>query len=463
MSSGVAYSKSNDSKNKTSKSSSKKKSAKNLNKKEKVKNNPQKKAKEAKANNLKTQKKNEKSTSKKSQFILNDEDKANEEIAQKSKIEKSDSSENRSAKIAQNLQEAQFYFLLDADTKEVLLAKNPDSRIPPSSMTKVMTAYVVFDQVKKGRIRLDNQCVVGKDAWKKYGSSMFLNYGDIVTIDELVSGLLAVSGNDAAIALAESTAGGIDKFVDLMNQKAQELGLTNSHFKNPHGLFEEDHYMSVRDLATLTSRIYQDFPQYSHYLGIQEFTYRHITQRNRNPLIKGNYEGVLGGKTGHTDAGGYGVVAAAKRDDRMLIAVVNKVPTPKKRAALIFDLMDYGFDNFNKLSLFSKNQPVAKVKTWLGAKSKINAVVDRDIAISVPHGKNDQDVKVKLQYKEPLYAPIAKGDNIGTMKIEVQGYKNFEYPIYAEESVEKAGYLKRIVQITRYKISGITQFFNNNK
>lgn len=379
--------------------------------------------------------------------------------------EKSDepvSPEARNAKMIRDLQEAQFYFLLDADTKEVLLSKNPDARIPPSSMTKVMTAYVVFDQVKNGRVSLENQCMIGKDAWRKSGSSMFLNYGDIVTIDELMRGLLAVSGNDAAIALAETTAGGINNFVGLMNQKAKDLGLTNSHFKNPHGLAEEGHYMSVRDLATLTSRIYQDFPQYSHYLGIQEFTYRNIKQINRNPLIKGNYEGVLGGKTGHTDAGGYGVLGAVKRDDRMLIAVVNKAPTPKKRAALIVDLMDYGFDNYNKLTLFNKGQEVTDIPTWLGSDSEVKATVNDDVAFNLPRGKVLDNINVTVKYKGPLYAPVAKGDKIGTLLVEIKGYKNLEYPLFAKESVDKAGYLKRINQILRYKMAGISKIFDAN-
>lgn len=361
------------------------------------------------------------------------------------------------------LQEAQFYFLLDADTREVLLAKNPDVRIPPSSMTKVMTAYVVFDQIKNGRISFNNQCMIGKDAWRKSGSSMFLNYGDVVTVDELMQGLLAVSGNDAAIALAETTAGGINNFVALMNQKAKDLGLNNSHFKNPHGLYEDDHYMSVRDLATLTARIYSDFPQYSHYLGIHQFTYRNITQHNRNPLIKGKYDGILGGKTGHTDAGGYGVLAAVKRDDRMLIAVVNKAPTPRKRASYITELMDYGFENYNKLTLFTKDQQVTTIPTWLGSKADVEAVTDSDVSFNIPRGKSLDSILAKVKFNGPLYAPVAKGEQVGTLTVEVRGYKNFEYPLFAKESVDKAGYLKRINQILRYKMAGLFRLFDTSE
>jgi len=207
-----------------------------------------------------------------------------------------------------NLKSHNFYFLQDFDTGEILLERNADVRLAPSSMTKIMTAYVVIDQIKQGKISLDSKCLIGKDAFRKRGSSMFLNYGDIVSIDQLLQGLLAVSGNDASIALAESTAGGVDKFVALMNFKAHELGLKNSHFKNPHGLNEDGHYMSIRDLAIVLAHFYKDFPEFEPYLSIQEFTYADVTQRNSNPLIKMHYDGLVGGKTGYTNDGGYGVV-----------------------------------------------------------------------------------------------------------------------------------------------------------
>lgn len=354
--------------------------------------------------------------------------------------------------ISKVLQDAQFYFLIDADTKEVLLSKNADQRIAPSSMTKLMTAYVVFDQIKKGRISFDNQCLIGKDAWRKSGSSMFLNYGDVVSIEDLVKGLLVVSGNDAAIALSESTAGSTENFVTLMNIKAKELGMKNSHFKNPHGLAEDDHYMSLRDLSTLAIRLYQDFPQYSHYFGISEFTYGKIKQLNRNPLIKGNYDGVVGGKTGHTNEGGYGVIGIVKRDHRRLIAVVNKARTPKQRASTITALLDYGFEDYKKLVLFQKDQPVAKIQTWLGKKSQVEVVTNQEISLNIPRDKLLEDVRVSVKYKGPVYAPIVRGMKIASLVIEVKGYKNFEYSLFAKEKVDKVGYLRRINQILRYKI-----------
>jgi D-alanyl-D-alanine carboxypeptidase (penicillin-binding protein 5/6) len=361
--------------------------------------------------------------------------------------------------LPRQLQDAQFYFLIDGDTKEVILSKNADVRISPSSMTKMMTAYVVFDQVRKGNISFNNQCLIGKDAWRKSGSSMFLNYGDVVTIEELLKGLLVVSGNDAAIALAEAAGGGYNNFINLMNAKAREIGLKNSHFRNPHGLNEEGHYMSLRDLAMLAIHIYQDFPQYSHFFSITEFTYGNITQKNRNPLIKENYDGVVGGKTGHTNQGGYGVIGIVKRDHRRLIAVVNKAKTPKQRSQIITELFDYGFDNYKKLVLFEKGQDIAYLPTWLGLKDKISVVTNQQIALNILRTSSLDDVKVKVKFKGPIHAPIANGAKIADLVIEVKGYKNFEYSLFAKERVDKVGILEKISIITRYKFNN---FINKN-
>ncbi|MBM5782546.1 MAG: D-alanyl-D-alanine carboxypeptidase [Pelagibacterales bacterium] len=359
---------------------------------------------------------------------------------------------NESPKVSKKLQEAQFYFLFDPQTSQVLLSKNADLRIAPSSMTKIMTAYVVFDQIKKGRVSLDKQCFVSKNAWRKSGSSMFLNYGDMVSIDDLLKGLLAVSGNDASIALAEAVAGSLGNFIDLMNIKARELNLINSHFANPHGLNEPRHYMSIRDLAYLTARFYQDFPQYAGYLGIESFTYGKITQINRNPLIKKHYDGILGGKTGHTDDGGYGVVGAVKRDNRMLIAVVNKARTPRLRSDTITELFDYGFANYKKYSFFNSGSEIANLKTWLGNSPEVKAVVKDEVTFSLPITASPQNLSMKVEYKGPIYAPIKQGDKVATLIIKMNNQKVMEYPLYAKESMDKVGYFGKLNQILRYKM-----------
>jgi D-alanyl-D-alanine carboxypeptidase (penicillin-binding protein 5/6) len=351
------------------------------------------------------------------------------------------------------LSKANFYFLIDPDTREILLQKNADLRLAPSSMTKVMTAYVVFDQVKNGRIKLTNQCLIGRDAWKKRGSSMFLNYGDIVSIDDLIQGLLAVSGNDAAIALAETTAGGFGNFISLMNSKAKELGLKNSHFKNPHGLNEEGHYMSLRDLAVLMARIYSDFPEFSHYLAIQEFSYHGVVQGTRNPLLKNNYDGAVGGKTGHTNEGGYGMVGIVKRDNRRLIAVVNKTKTPKQRAILVTELMNYGFEKYKKITLFKKGESVARLKTAIGKRGSVSAVALQEVAFNIPREKAVDFIDVKVKYKSPLIAPIQARSNIAELLIDVKGYKKFQFPLVAKNEIKKAGFIRKMIFLFKYKMS----------
>ena len=357
---------------------------------------------------------------------------------------------------------ADYYFLMDPDTQEVLLQKNADVRLAPSSMTKIMTAYVLFDQISQGRLNLSNQCLIGNEARKKRGSSMFLNYGDVVSVEDLIKGLLAVSGNDASIALAESSAGSVEKFVALMNLKAKEIGLKNSHFQNPHGLNEDGHYMSLRDLGTLISHIYQDFPQFAPYLSIKEFTYRSITQSNHNPLLERNYDGVVGGKTGYTGDGAYGVVASVKRNNRRLVAVVNKVKTPKLRATLITELFDYGFDEYKKLTLFQKDQPVAKLKMWMGNKSEVEVAPNQEISFNVPAEKQLENIKVKINYLGPIYAPIAKGAKIATMKIEIKNYKTLEYSLFAKENVDKSGLFRRMSQVLRYKLRSFLKHIGFN-
>ena len=353
--------------------------------------------------------------------------------------------------VYQNINQGKYYFLMDMDNKEILLSKNADERIPPSSMTKLMTAYVVFDQIKKGVVRLDNRCMIGKDAWRKTGSSMFLNYGDVISIEDLLKGLLAVSANDAAIALAQTTAPSYDSFIKLMNSKAQELNMKNSHFMNPHGLHENGHYMTLRDLATLATRLYEDFPEYSKFLGIPEFTYHKITQRNRNPLIKKNYDGTLGGKTGHTNQGGYGVVAVVKRENRRLVAVVNKAPNPKLRENIITELFDFGFENYKKINFFEKNEVVAKINVWLGTKRRVEAIIKDQIDFNIPRNKSTEDIKIHTEFKSPLYAPVEKDSKIGTLFVEIKGLKTIKYDLYAKENIDKVGYIRKIKRVLEYK------------
>lgn len=353
-----------------------------------------------------------------------------------------------------NIKRHDFVFLMDYDTKEVLLSKNSDTRLAPSSMTKLMTAYVVADQIKKGKVSLENECIIGRDAWRKRGSSMFLNYGDIVSIDKLLKGLLAVSGNDAAVALAQSVGGSKENFVAMMNFKAKELGLKNSQFRNPHGLNQDGHYMSLRDLATLLANFYENFPEFASYLSIEKFTYANITQPNRNPLMKTHYDGIVAGKTGYTSDGGYGVIASVKRGDRRLIAAINKGKTSRHRTKLITEVFDYGFEEYNKLTIFHRNQNVATLDSWLGDK-KVKLSPKQEIAFNIPRAINQEAIDVKVNYQAPIYAPVRKGDKIAELKVKIKNYKTLTYPLFATNNVKKAKPMTALKEKFGYKIKNI--------
>lgn len=352
---------------------------------------------------------------------------------------------------SRNILDHNFYFLIDKDSHEILLEKNSHTRIAPSSMTKLMTAYVVFDEIKKGNIKLNSQCVIGKDAWRKRGSSMFLNYGDIVSIDKLLKGLLTVSGNDSSIALAQATGRGYSNFISLMNIKARELGMNNSKFQNPHGLNQDRHYMSLYDLATLLSSLYSDFPEFVPYLGIKKFTYGNITQYNRNPLLRTKYKGFIGGKTGHTNDGGYGIAASVTRGNRTLIGVVNKARTSRQRTKFIRQLFDYGFKKYNKIELFKKHQDIALIPTWIGEKDMVSVAPNKNISLNIPKKYNVDDVKVSIEYDGPVQTPIFDGKKIANLRIQIKDQEPIRYSLFATEDVKKAKFFTLISKKVIYQ------------
>tara|TARA_A100001015_G_scaffold283236_1_gene348362 strand:- start:88 stop:1311 length:1224 start_codon:yes stop_codon:yes gene_type:complete len=354
-----------------------------------------------------------------------------------------------------HLKNHKYLLLIDKDTKEILLEKNSHTRVAPSSMTKLMTAYVVFDQIKKGNIKLNSRCLIGKDAWRKRGSSMFLNYGDIVSINKLLKGLLTVSGNDSAVALAKSAGKDYNHFIALMNIKAKELGMDNSKFQNPHGLNQNGHYMSLHDLATLLSRIYDDFPEFVPYLGIKKFTYANITQYNRNPLIRTKYKGFIGGKTGHTNDGGYGIAASVTRGNRTLIGVVNKAKSSTQRVKIITELFDYGFEKYRKIELFKKNQHVTHLPTWIGEKDSISVSTNKDVAFNIPSDFDIKNIKVSVNYDGPVQTPISDGTKVANLKVSIGKYETMTYSLFSDQDVKKASFfsvISRKVQFLSQKI-----------
>ena len=272
--------------------------------------------------------------------------------------------------------------LIDYDTGEILYKLNEKDRVFPSSMTKIMTAFIIFDDIEKGDLQLPYKFQVSKEAWQQEGSRMFLNIGSRVSIDNMLKGLIVQSGNDAAYALAEADAPNIKRFVEKMNKKAKELKLENTHFTNPIGFSEEDHYMSVEDTAILSQNLIKKHQQYyQRYFGMTEYTYNNITQQNRNTLIK-TYPNVDGIKTGHTEAGGYALATSAIRHKKRLIAVVNGADSEKDREKDSEKLLNYGFITLKKHRVFYRGEVVDSIPVLYGKDVSVKVKVKNGIIIT---------------------------------------------------------------------------------
>src|SRR5689334_3821442 len=292
--------------------------------------------------------------------------------------------------------QARAALVMDVGTGAVLLDKNADERIPPASMSKLMTAYVVFNYLKEGRAKLDDELPVSEKAWRTGGSKMFVPLGDRVKISDLIHGMIIQSGNDACVVLAEGLAGSDTAFVEEMNREAQKIGLTNSHFANVDGLPSPDHWMTARDLATVAVRTIKDFPQFYEIYGEKEFTFHNITQGNRNPLLYKDI-GADGLKTGHTEEAGYSLVGSAKRGDRRVLVVLSGLPSSKARAQESERLIEWAFREYNTVHLFTAGATVDEAQVWLGEQPKVPLTVAKDLAVTVPR-KSRKNMKVTLAY-----------------------------------------------------------------
>jgi D-alanyl-D-alanine carboxypeptidase (penicillin-binding protein 5/6) len=308
--------------------------------------------------------------------------------------------------------------ILDYNTGAVLLTKDPDTASPPSSLTKLMTIYITFKQLKEGKLRLDQTFLVSDQAWHMGGSRMFIQVGTNVTIEDLIRGIFVDSGNDAAVALAEGIGGSEDNFATMMNDEAKKLGMTNSHFANASGWPADGHVMSVRDIATLSYHIIHDFPEYYHYAGEQTFTYNKITQRNRNPLVTAGLGDGL--KTGHTQEGGYSLAGTTERDGRRVIVVLNGLPTWDSRVTESKRLMDWAFNSFEDVPLFAAGQQVTQAPVWLGEAPVVGLTVAETALVTLPMGWRNS-AKVAVDYPAPVPAPILAGQVIGQISLSGPG------------------------------------------
>ena len=348
--------------------------------------------------------------------------------------------------------QAKHALVVEVETGTVLLDKLADERMPPASMSKIMTAYLVFDMLKQGRAKIEDELPVSERAWRLQGSKMFVPIGGRIKIDDLLKGVIIQSGNDACLVLAEGLAGSEEAFVEMMNQKATQIGLKDSHFANVDGLPSPDHWMTARDLATLSIRTIQDFPEYYHYYSQMEFEFNNIKQGNRNPLLyKGG--GADGLKTGHTEEAGYSLTASVKRENRRIVLVLGGLPTMKARAQESERLIEWAFREFNDYKLFAVGDKVEDAEVWLGAEPKVALTVGRELVVTLPR-RTRKDMKVTVEYDRPISAPIAKGQTLGKVIVTAPDVPPAEVPLVAAASVDRMDAIGRIATLAGYLVWG---------
>ncbi|MGA3402504.1 MAG: D-alanyl-D-alanine carboxypeptidase family protein [Acetobacteraceae bacterium] len=346
---------------------------------------------------------------------------------------------------------ARWAYIQDFNTGASLLEKQADDQMPPSSMTKLMTLYIVYERLASGRMKLDDQLPVSERAWRMGGSKMFVQIGTTVGVEDLIRGIVVDSGNDACIVLAEAISGSEEQFAELMNDTAKKLGLTNSHFMNATGWPADNHYMSSRDIVTLAGDIIRQFPQYYHYDSEKTFKYNNIEQGNRNPLVqKGTADGL---KTGHTEAGGYGVVASTRRGDRRVVLVLNGMETMRERSEESERLMDWAFANFEDVTLFAAGDVVDQAPVWLGASPDVPLVSGHDLVVTMPRNWR-RNAKVQISYAAPIHAPIAKGATVGKLTVAGDGVPSMEVPLLAGADVSKLSLPGRAMAVLSHYVTG---------
>ena len=330
----------------------------------------------------------------------------------------------------------------DLTSGQVLVAQKADERIEPASLTKLMSAYLVFSALRDKKLTVEQPVPVSARAWRAPGARMFIDPRKAVTVDELIKGMEVQSGNDACIALAEAIAGSEEAFVQLMNREAERLGMKNTHFMNATGLPDAKHYSTARDLYTLAAALIRDFPdEYARYYAIKEFRYNNITQPNRNRLLWLD-PSVDGVKTGHTEAAGFCLIASSKRGPRRLLSVFLGGTSETGRAQESQKLLNWGFQFFDDVKLFGKGEVVRALDVWKGASRTVKAGFNGELFVTVPKGEAAK-LKADLVSEQPLVAPVAQGQRVGTLRVSLEGKPFADYPLVALESVGPAGILGR--------------------
>jgi D-alanyl-D-alanine carboxypeptidase (penicillin-binding protein 5/6) len=338
---------------------------------------------------------------------------------------------------------AKAWITVDVTSGQIVASSNPDMKIEPASLTKIMTAYVAFTAIKEKRLSLEQQVNVSQLAWKTRGSRMFIEPRKPVTVDELLKGVIIQSGNDASVALAEAVSGSESAFVSVMNEEARRMGLTNTVFINTTGLPDPQHLTTVRDLATLARRMINDHPTYFPYYALREFTYNKIKQSNRNRLLWAD-PSVDGMKTGHTDAAGYCLVATAKRGDRRVITVLVGSDSMATRAEESLKVLNWTFQNFETVKLFDQTHAAVEAQVWQGKVDTTKLGVSEPLWVTVPRGKAGE-VKTIAKRPDPLLAPLANNERVGTLTLMLDNKMLLTRPLLVLEPVERAGFVGRTV------------------
>lgn len=333
--------------------------------------------------------------------------------------------------------------VLDSDTGQVLWAREAQTRMPTSSMSKVMTAMVVFDAIREGKLKLTDMLLVSEKAWRMEGSKMFVQVGSQVPVEDLIKGMIVQSGNDACVVLAEAVAGSEEAFVDRMNEKAQSIGMTNSHFTNSTGWPDPDHYSTPEDLALLARYLILNYPEEYKYYSIPEYTWNDIKQGNRNPLL-GKVQGADGVKTGHTEVAGYGLIGSAIQNGRRIVFVMNGWEGIMDRFNEGPRVMEWAFRNFENIMIAKGGAPLAQIDVAYGKNRTVPAGLERDLKFTQPVGAKQQGIRYIVRGKTPVKAPIAKGALLGELVV-VQGDQVLtSYPLVALEDAPEGSIIDTI-------------------
>ncbi len=343
-------------------------------------------------------------------------------------------------------------FVMDQTTGTVLMAKRADDALPPASMSKLMTLYIAFEAVRNGRLRLDEELRVSQHAMDYAGSTLFLKAGERVTVDDLLHGIIVLSGNDACVVIAEALSpdGTEDGFARLMTQRAQRLGMTNSTFKNSNGWPAQGHAMSMRDLVLLARRIIEDFPEFYPMFSQAEFLFDETESQNRynrNPLL-GLGIGADGLKTGHTQEAGYGLVGSAKQGERRVIFAITGLDSAKARAEESESIVNWAFRQFAQQTIVTKDKAIASADIWLGAKDSVGLMAEKDVTLLLPLA-TPGGLKAEVVYTGPVEAPVKQGQQLAELIISPEGLPETRVPLFAQDAVEAGGFMDRMMTVSK--------------